>query len=86
MMDGTVPLVVLRVREAARRAGYSVSHIYQLEAKGEFIQRVRLGENKIGYFEHELNQWLLSKARGTKCRIPTSTQNRMKAKKPRARL
>jgi predicted DNA-binding transcriptional regulator AlpA len=34
----------------------------ELEAQGKFPKRVKLGERKYGYFEHELDEWLKSRA------------------------
>jgi predicted DNA-binding transcriptional regulator AlpA len=43
---------------------YSRVHIGRLERGGFFPQRVRIGGNAIGWFEHEIQAWMESRERG----------------------
>lgn len=42
--------------------GYSRMHVDRLEKAGKFPKRVKLGENSVGWFEHEIDAWLKAKA------------------------
>lgn len=37
---------------------YSPAHIARLEAAGQFPKRVRLGPNRVGWVETEIQEWL----------------------------
>lgn len=41
--------------------GYSIVHIYRLMKAKKFPQPVRLGDNRVGWLESELRQWLDNK-------------------------
>ena len=45
-----------------RVGGYSRMHMSRLEKAGKFPKRVHVGENRIGWFEHEIDAWLLERA------------------------
>lgn len=55
-------LKLLRTAEVCARVGYSRVHIQRLEKAGKFVKRVHVGENRIGWFEHEIDAWLLERA------------------------
>ena len=55
-------LKILRAEEVCARVGYSRMHISRLEKAGDFCKRVRVGENRVGWFEHEIDAWLLERA------------------------
>lgn len=40
---------------------YSFAHIDRLEASGLFPKRVRLGQNRVGWLEQEVYDWLQAK-------------------------
>ncbi len=42
---------------------YSPAHIARLEKAGKFPKRVQLGPNRVGWFEHEIIEWLKSRKR-----------------------
>ncbi len=44
---------------------YSPAHIARLEKAGKFPNRVQLGPNRVGWFEHEIIEWLKSRRRAT---------------------
>ena len=37
---------------------YSPAHIARLEAVGKFPKRVRVGQGRVGWLEHEVQDWL----------------------------
>lgn len=55
-------LRILRMRELQERTGVSKSFIYQLIGQDRFPKSVRLGERSVGWFEHEINDWLANRA------------------------
>ena len=42
----------------SRGVPYTRVHIYRLEQQGRFPRRVRLGENRVGWVESEIEGWL----------------------------
>ena len=40
---------------------YSKVHLWRLEREGKFPKRVRLGENRHGWLESEIDDWLLER-------------------------
>ena len=40
---------------------YSFAHIDRLEAAGKFPKRVRLGQNRVGWVESEIIEWIKRK-------------------------
>lgn len=42
---------------------YSPQHIARLEKAGQFPRRVKLGANRVGWFEHEIVAWLHERPR-----------------------
>lgn len=42
----------------AKGIPYSKVHIWRLEKAHKFPKRVRLGENRHGWLDHEIDQWL----------------------------
>jgi predicted DNA-binding transcriptional regulator AlpA len=54
----------IRLRETSRRVGYTIPHIWRLERDGKFPLRIRLGENAVGHFEDEIDEWIRSRVRG----------------------
>jgi prophage regulatory protein len=54
---------VLRLREVLRRTGLSRSSLYRLIAKGQFSDPISLCGRCVGWYESEVTQWILSRAR-----------------------
>lgn len=49
--------------EARReKVPYSDMHIYRLERAGKFPKRIRLGANRVGWLEHEIDAWIEARA------------------------
>ena len=44
--------------ELSRLVPYSRTHIYRLEAKGSFPERIRLGSNRVGWSLAEVLDWI----------------------------
>ena len=54
---------ILRRSEVVERCGYSAVHLRRLERDGKFPTRVALGPNAVGWYEHEIEEWLRSRPR-----------------------
>ena len=54
-------LRLLRVRDVSEKTGLSRAYIYKLERQGEFPQRRQISENCVGWLEHEVDAWVLSR-------------------------
>lgn len=52
---------VLRLPQVRERTGLSKMTIGRLEKAGGFPKRIRLGENSVGWAEHEIEAWLAGK-------------------------
>lgn len=51
-------LKVLRRREVQLRTGLPCSSLYALIAQGTFPQPIQLSVNRVGWLEHEINDWI----------------------------
>lgn len=49
---------MLSKRQVTELVLYSPQHIARLEAAGLFPKRVRLGQNRVGWVEAEVLEWL----------------------------
>ncbi len=49
---------ILSKRQLKELVLYSSQHIARLEAAGQFPLRVRLGQNRVGWVESEVLDWL----------------------------
>jgi len=49
---------ILSKRQVRELCLYSPQHIARLEAAGQFPKRVRLGVNRVGWVEAEVQAWL----------------------------
>ena len=52
---------ILSKRQVKDLVLYSPQHIARLEAAGRFPKRVRLGQNRVGWVEGEVLDWLQSR-------------------------
>ncbi len=55
---------IIRRKEVRERTGYSDTTIWRKERVGNFPRRVQLSDNAIGWYEHEINEWVASRLRG----------------------
>jgi prophage regulatory protein len=51
------------IREAEVRHRTSLSHVtlYEMQKRGEFPPRRKLVGGRVGWFEHEINEWIRSR-------------------------
>tara|TARA_R110002167_G_scaffold160436_4_gene356411 strand:- start:243 stop:443 length:201 start_codon:yes stop_codon:yes gene_type:complete len=49
---------ILSKRQLKELVLYSPQHVARLEAAGKFPQRIRLGQNRVGWIEAEVMDWL----------------------------
>ncbi|MCP4318305.1 MAG: AlpA family phage regulatory protein [Hyphomicrobiales bacterium] len=49
---------LLSKRQVKEMVLYSPQHIARLEAAGQFPKRVQLGNNRVGWIEEEVLDWL----------------------------
>jgi prophage regulatory protein len=59
----TNPIRILPLKEVRLRIPYSSVQIWRKENAGEFPRRVRLGANRVGWIESEIEAWISSKVR-----------------------
>ena len=52
---------MLSKRQVTQLVLYSPAHIARLEAAGQFPKRVKLGNNRVGWVEQEVLDWLQTK-------------------------
>jgi prophage regulatory protein len=52
---------ILRLPEVCAVTGLGRSFIYQLQAAGNFPQRIKLGARAVGWLEDEVQKWLSNK-------------------------
>lgn len=53
-----MPSRILRAREVAERVSISTSQVYRLAREGKFPAPVKITENRSGWLETEVNQWI----------------------------
>ncbi len=56
-------LRMLSMKEVCALTGYSRTHIYRLEAAGDFPRRVKYGLNSIRFYFVEVEAWMLARPR-----------------------
>jgi prophage regulatory protein len=62
--DNHKPVKLLRYCDLneTRGIGYTRRHLYTLEDQGKFPKRVSLGENRVGWIESEVDDWIRERA------------------------
>jgi prophage regulatory protein len=53
---------IIRKPELLSRIQLSDATVWRLEKAGRFPRRIKLGGNSVGWFESELDNWLLKKS------------------------
>jgi len=53
-----MPTKIISRTQLDRLVPYSGSHIARLEKVGQFPKRVKLGANRVGWLEDEINAWI----------------------------
>ncbi|MBA7466882.1 hypothetical protein ES703_111140 [subsurface metagenome] len=66
--DNNKPIKLLQYSELNKTHGipFSRRHLYTLESERKFPKRVPLGENRVGWIELEIVEWINQKAA---CRV-----------------
>ena len=59
--NGQECLRILRRKDVETRTGLSRSTIYLRIQEGDFPKPIRLGERSVGWLEHEIEDWFLSR-------------------------
>tara|TARA_B110000879_G_scaffold176621_1_gene230671 strand:- start:149 stop:337 length:189 start_codon:yes stop_codon:yes gene_type:complete len=52
---------LLRPKDAAKKAGISISHLYALIAENKFPQLIKISERISALLESEVDEWILEK-------------------------
>jgi prophage regulatory protein len=68
----SIPLRFIRLSEAMRITGLRKTTMYQLQANGEFPQRVQITAHCVGWIESEIQQWISERADGRPSALPTA--------------
>lgn len=56
-----MPHTLLRPKDAAKKAGISISHLYTLIAENKFPQLIKISERISALLESEVDEWILEK-------------------------
>ena len=54
---------LLSKKQLREKVLYSINHITRLEQAGRFPKRIRLGDNRVGWLESEVDDWIMQKLR-----------------------
>jgi len=57
---------LLRIGQVVAVTGVSRMTIYRLERRGEFPNRVQLGQNSVAWHEGAVNEWIVSRPVATR--------------------
>ena len=57
---------LLRPKVAAERAGISISHLYALQAEGNFPRSVKVSERITAFVESEVDEWIAAKIKAAR--------------------
>lgn len=57
---------LIRPKESAKRAGISVSHMYELMKRGEFPKTFHISPNISVHVESEVDQWIADKIKSAR--------------------
>jgi len=55
---------IIRKSQLRELTGFSPRHIDRLEKAGKFPSRLQLGPKSVGWYEHEVFEWLENRPRG----------------------
>jgi len=57
----SAPERLLTISQVCDRIPYSRVHIYRLMRRGEFPGRIRVGPNRVGWREADVERWIIEK-------------------------
>ena len=49
---------IIRPKELTELLNIGMSTLYEWIKRPDFPQKIQLGKNAVGFFEHEVNEWL----------------------------
>lgn len=52
---------LLTMKEVSALTTYTPQHVYRLMASGRFPNRVRIGQNRVGWRQSDLLEWMASR-------------------------
>jgi prophage regulatory protein len=55
--------ILLSLRQVIERTGLSGTTIWRMENRGEFPARVQISENRVGWYEDEIDEFIDSRPR-----------------------
>lgn len=62
--DPFAHMQMLTMKRVSELTTYTIQHLYRLIAAGKFPKPVRLGLNRIGFRQSDIEQWMEDKAAG----------------------
>ena len=54
---------IMKIKEVQLRCAISRATLYRLISEGKFPRQVHLSKRAIGFYEHEINEWIESRHR-----------------------
>jgi prophage regulatory protein len=57
---------LLRPKQAASKAAISISHLYELVARGNFPKPIKISERITAFIESEVDAWINEKIQATR--------------------
>lgn len=54
---------VITRKDIKPKTGYTYHYCVILEKRGEFPRRIKLGPKRVGWLEHEIDEWLQKRQR-----------------------
>ena len=81
-MTEHVPQQILRLRGVTAMTGLSRSSLYKYIGEGTFPAPVQLGRRSIGFYRHEIEEWLANRVRGLKVHAVSRAVAARRAKRP----
>ena len=57
---------LLRPKDAAKKAGISISYLYVLISKNEFPKLIKISERVSALLESEVDEWILEKVESSR--------------------
>ena len=67
---------IIGPEETMERTDLSRSTLWRMEKKGKFPQRVTVSENRVGWYEDEINEWIDSRPRVSRNPEPVAQGDR----------
>jgi prophage regulatory protein len=52
---------LIRLKAVREKTGLATSTIYAMMKSGNFVRNVKLGKRSVGWYEHEVDEWIVSR-------------------------